>query len=109
MAVIGNFLGAGGKNEIRPQPALALPESELALQAIVDPYARADFFLSFGEEGVGVEEGFVTFNTLPLGLLAKVGRMSASFGKINPLHLHVLPWPDEPLPVVNLLGRAEGW
>ena len=25
------------------------------------------------------------------------------------LHLHVLPWPDEPLPIVNLLGGEEGW
>jgi hypothetical protein len=35
--------------------------------------------------------------------------MRVGFGKTNPLHLHVLPWPDEPLPVVNLLGGDEGW
>ncbi|PYT07818.1 MAG: hypothetical protein DMF49_07060 [Acidobacteria bacterium] len=109
VSVIGNFLGVAGHNPSENLPSANLRESELALQAIVDPYARADFFLSFGEEGVGVEEGFLTFNTLPLGLLAKVGRMRASFGKINPLHLHVLPWPDEPLPVVNLLGGEEVW
>mgnify|MGYP003694557429 CR=1 FL=1 len=34
-------------------------------QAVVDPYARADFFISFAEEGVEVEEGFITFPTLP--------------------------------------------
>jgi len=27
-----------------------LHESEVGLQAIIDPYARADAFLSFGEE-----------------------------------------------------------
>src|SRR5689334_15551164 len=69
MAVIGNFLGATGHNEVAPLPALQLSESEVSLQAVVDPYARADFFLSFGETGVEVEEGFVTFNTLPFGLL----------------------------------------
>src|SRR3989454_6785332 len=67
MAVIGDFLGAAGRNTVQPDPfslggdhpnALQLHESEAAFQAIVDPYARADFFLSFGEEGVGVEEGF---------------------------------------------------
>jgi hypothetical protein len=31
-----------------------------------------------------------------------------AFGKTNPLHLP-LPWADEPLPVVNLLGGDEGW
>ena len=109
ISVIGNFLGIAGKNPVDNQPNLSLRESEVALQAIVDPYARADFFLSFSENSVEVEEGFVTFTSLPGGLLAKVGRMRVSFGKINTLHLHVLPWPDAPLPIVNLLGGEEGW
>src|SRR5262245_48220396 len=41
IAVIGNFLGALGENDVRPAPALQMPESELSLQAIIDPYARA--------------------------------------------------------------------
>jgi hypothetical protein len=109
VSVIGNYLGVGGSNGTENLPSSSLRESEVSFQAIVDPYARADFFLSFGEEGVDVEEGFVTFTSLPAGFLAKVGRMRTAFGKINPLHLHVLPWPDEPLPLVNLLGGEEGW
>jgi hypothetical protein len=109
MAVIGNLLAVGGHNQTENLPAADLRESEVGLQAIIDPYARADFFLSFGEEGVDVEEGFATFTALPAGLLVKAGRMRTSFGKVNTLHLHVLPWPDEPLPVVNLLGGEEGW
>jgi len=109
ISVIGNYLGVGGSNGTENLPSSSLRESEVSLQAVVDPYARADFFLSFGEEGVGVEEGFITFTSLPARLLAKVGRMRTAFGKINPLHLHVLPWADEPLPNVNLLGGDEGW
>jgi hypothetical protein len=109
ISVIGNFLGVGGRNHTENLPAADLRESELGLQAIVDPYARADFFLSFGEAGVDVEEGYATFTSLPAGLLVKAGRMRTAFGKVNTLHLHVLPWPDEPLPVVNLLGGEEGW
>jgi hypothetical protein len=109
VSVIGNFLAVGGHNKSENLPNASLRESELGLQAIVDPYARADFFLSFGEEGVGVEEGFLTFTALPAGLQAKIGRMRVAFGKINTLHLHVLPWPDEPLTVVDLLGGEEGW
>ncbi len=109
VSVIGNYLGVGGSNGTKNLPSSSLRESEVSFQAVVDPYARADFFLSFGEEGVDVEEGFVTFTSLPGGALAKVGRMRTAFGKINPLHLHVLPWPDEPLPIVNLLGGEEGW
>jgi hypothetical protein len=110
VSVIGNFLGVAGHNSVAPLHAFEQRESEVGLQAIVDPYARADFFLSFGEHGVDVEEGFATFTSLPGDLLVKVGRMRTAFGKINTLHLHVLPWPDEPLPVVNLLGGGEeGW
>ena len=107
MAVIGNFLGVAGKNTMNPLPALALPESELSLQAVVDPYARADFFLSFGEEGVAVEEGYLTFPALPGGLLMKVGRQYAAFGKANTLHSHILPWADRPLVSTNLVGGDE--
>src|SRR5262249_26885609 len=67
IAVIGDFLGGAGTNAVQPDPfshggdhplPLQLHESEAAFQAVVDPYARADFFVSFGESGVGVEEGY---------------------------------------------------
>ena len=109
ISVIGNFLAVGGTNEVENLPSASLRESELGLQAIVDPYARADFFLSAGEHDISVEEGYLTFTALPWDLLVKVGRMRVSFGKVNTMHLHVLPWPDEPLPVVNLLGGEDGW
>src|SRR6186997_3453294 len=56
-AVIGNFLGAAGHNDVSPSPAFEMRESEVSFSAIVDPYARGDFFLSFGETGVELEEG----------------------------------------------------
>lgn len=108
IAVIGNFLGAAGRNTVNPSPALELPESEASFQAIVDPYARADFFFAFGEEGVDVEEGFLTFPTVPGGLLVKVGKTRAAFGKVNTLHRHLLSWSDRPLVTQNLLGGEEG-
>ena len=108
IAVIGNFRGAAGRNPVNPSPALELPESEASFQAIVDPYARADFFFAFGEEGVDVEEGFLTFPAVPGGLLVKVGRMRGAFGKVNTLHNHVLPWTDRPLVTSNLVGGDEG-
>lgn len=108
IAVIGDVLGASGPNAVSPDPALALHESEVSFQAVVDPYARADFFLSFGEEGVNIEEGFLTLTSLPGGLLTKVGKMRAAFGKVNGLHNHMLPWADRPLVVTNLLGGEDG-
>lgn len=109
ISVIGNFLAVGGTNRVESLQSMSLRESELGLQAVVDPYARADFFLSAGEHDISVEEGIITFTALPADLLVKVGRMRVAFGKINTLHLHVLPWPDQPLPIVNLLGGEDGW
>ena len=108
MAVIGDFLGAAGRNLTDPQPALEMHESEASFQAVVDPYARADFFISFGESGVNLEEGFLTLTELPGGLLTKVGKMRAAFGKVNTLHNHVLPWADRPLVTRNLVGGEDG-
>ena len=108
IAVIGNFLGAAGRNRINPSPALEMPESEASFQAIVDPYARADFFMAFGEEGVDLEEGMLTFPAIPGGLLVKVGKMRAAFGKVNTLHSHMIPWADRPLVTDNLVGGEEG-
>ena len=108
IAVIGNFLGALGKNDIDPGPAFALDEAEATFQAVVDPYARADFFFSFSPEGAQIEEGFVTLTSLPGGLLAKVGKFKEQVGKVNTLHAHTLPWVDQPLMVKNLFGGDEG-
>ena len=108
ISLIGNFLGSAGHNPIDPSPSLEMRESELGIQAIVDPYARADVFLSFGETGVNLEEGFLTFTSLPAGFVAKVGKMRADFGKVNTLHTHVLPWTDRPLVTGNLVGGEDG-
>ena len=114
MAVIGDFLGTAGRvrtdpaHHVTPDPAFEMHESEASFQAVVDPYARADFFISFGEQGVDLEEGFVTLTSLPGGLLTKVGKMRAAFGKVNSLHNHILPWADRPLVINNLLGGEDG-
>ncbi|HEX6973911.1 MAG TPA: hypothetical protein VF147_05885 [Vicinamibacterales bacterium] len=108
MAAIGNFVGATGKNSVDPLPAFNMQEAELTFQAIVDPYARADFFLTATPDGVELEEGFLTLTSLPGGLLAKVGKFKEQFGKVNTLHPHVMPWVDEPLVMKNLLGGEEG-
>lgn len=108
ISAIGDFIGVAGHNPVQPSPSLQMHESELGLQAIIDPYARGDFFLSFGEQGVNLEEGYITFTALPAGLVAKVGKMRSAFGKVNTLHNHVLPWVDRPLVTNNLVGGEDG-
>jgi hypothetical protein len=108
ISVIGDFIGAAGHNPVQPSPSLQMHESELGLQAILDPYARGDFFLSFGEEGVNLEEGYITFMALPGGFVTRAGKMRSAFGKVNTLHNHVLPWVDRPLVTNNLVGGEDG-
>jgi len=108
ISLIGDFIGAAGRNNVSPSPSLELHESEVGLQAIIDPYARADAFISFGETGVNVEEAYVTFTSLPAGLLLKVGKMRAEFGKVNTIHNHALSFIDRPLVTNNLVGGEDG-
>jgi len=116
ISAIGDVIGAAGHY---PTPAgflirqagfrsLNVYESELGFQAIIDPYARGDFFLDFGESGVDLEEGYITFTALPAGFVARVGKMLAAFGKVNTMHNHVLPWVDRPLVSENLAGGDDG-
>ena len=108
ISMIGDFIATAGKNNLVSSPAIEMHESELGVQAIIDPYARGDFFLSFGEEGVNLEEGYVTFTALRGGIVAKAGKMRSAFGKVNTLHNHVLPWIDRPIVSGNLVGGEDG-
>jgi hypothetical protein len=108
ISVIGNFVGVAGKNPFNAEPSLSLSEVEIAFQAVVDAYARADFFIAVSPEGAEVEEGFITFTALPANLLLKAGKLRAQFGKLNTLHTHRLPSVDRSLVTDNLLGGEEG-
>ena len=108
ISVIGDFLGAAGYGAHHGTPSLEMHESEVGFQEVIDPYARADFFISFGEQGVELEEGYITFTSLPAGLLLKAGKMRAAFGTVNTLHNHVLPWTDRPLVTQNIVGGEDG-
>src|SRR5438045_7591600 len=108
MSMIGDFIGSAGHNAFSPSPSFEMHESELGVQAIIDPYARGDFFLTFGEEGVGLEEGYITLTALPGGFVGRVGKMRSAFGKVNTMHNHVLPWVDRPLVTNNLVGGEDG-
>lgn len=108
IAAIGNFVGAAGPSPGGGEPSLNMQEAEISFQAVVDPYARADFFVTLGPDEVALEEGYITFPTLPGGLLAKVGKMRDAFGKVNAQHPHTLPYADRPLVVTNLTGGDEG-
>ena len=110
IGVIGDFRGSylsRGKKNLDAY----LSETEVSLQAAVDPYARADFFVSFGRDpetgkyGVEVEEGYLTTLSLPARLQLRVGKFKEAVGRINPMHGHALPFIDMPNAYVNYFGE----
>ncbi len=102
----GSYISEGKKNF-----DAYLDEAELSFQSVVDPYIRADFFISFSRDpithkyGAEVEEGYLTTLTLPAKLQLKVGKFREDVGKINPVHPHALPFVDLPAAYVNYFGE----
>ena len=74
ISVIGDFIGVAGHNAVQPSPSLQMHESEVGLQAILDPYARGDFFLSFGEEGVESGGGIYYVYSAARGICGESGQ-----------------------------------
>jgi hypothetical protein len=72
-------------------------EFELALQSALDPYSNTKIFLTFEEEEVGVEEGYIYWTGLPGGLRVDVGKYRQQVGDLNRWHLHALPETEYPL------------
>jgi hypothetical protein len=96
----GSTLESGRRFDIR--------EVELALGANVDPFFRGDFILGLSdEEGIAIEEAYVTTTALPWQLQVKGGRFHLPFGKQNTTHraeLHTIEYPH----VVQRFLGAEG-
>jgi len=88
------------------EPSLQLHEAELSLQAVVDPYARADFFLTFGNGESGSRRAFSPFRRC-LAILDESGKMRERLRQVDGQHNHVLPFIDRPLLSTNLLGGED--
>ena len=107
ISALGIFAAAYfSKNPPAPQLAetdpantgVNLQEFELGFQGVVDPYFRADSFITFTLDSVGVEEAYMTTLSLPFNLQIRAGKMRSKFGKINLQHTHVQDFVDIPLP-----------
>ncbi|MBN2415929.1 hypothetical protein JXO52_08805 [bacterium] len=81
-----------------------LREMEMGLQSPLDPFSRGKVFLSYGREGVSLEEGYIEVLNFPLNINVKIGEYKTQFGKLNRYHDHALPQFDRPLVLVNFFG-----
>jgi hypothetical protein len=104
---------AGDDPVLTGNPGFALQEIEVAFQAVVDPYFRADLFLTIPNlTGLEVEEAMLTTTGLPAGLQVKAGMFRSAFGRQNGQHLHIQDFTRRPLLNEAYLGtdglRAPG-
>ncbi|MBI3757637.1 MAG: hypothetical protein HY267_06640 [Deltaproteobacteria bacterium] len=102
-----------------------MAEGEIGLGGVVDPYFRAQAYLSTfidaqsGATGVELEEAYLTTQQLPFGLenpyrfQLEVGHFFTRFGRLNPQHPHQWEWIDQPVIHSRLFGgdgmRAPGF
>lgn len=109
ISVIGNFYYY---NTDLPVSAIApntmsLGETEIGFETAVDPYADAKFFITLPLGGVpGVEEGYITLNSLPWGFQGKIGKFRSAFGKVNLSHPHARRYADNPLMITSYFGDS---
>lgn len=81
-------------------------EVELDMQSTLDPFSTTKLTLAFSpEEGVDIEEAYVTYSGLAPGLGLRAGKMRQTFGVLNRWHLHALPQPTFPLVLTEYFGE----
>ena len=91
------------------RPTFQLGETEVVLDAALNPYAHGTAVLSFAQSGVDVEEAFFLMQRgLPLGLEIKGGKYRVGFGKLNPAHPHTYPFADRFHVLAAYLPGADG-
>jgi hypothetical protein len=72
-------------------------EFEFAFQSALDPYSNTKIFVTFEDEELGIEEGYIYWTGLPGRLRLDVGKYRQQIGDLNRWHLHALPETEYPL------------
>ncbi|NUM79753.1 hypothetical protein HUU42_03025 [bacterium] len=99
-----NEPGTADKNHLN----FNLEEVEVAIQAPLNPYARADVFVAFTgneDEPVDIEEAYFTIlKGLPLNFNIKGGKFLVDVSKLNTAHPHIYSFVYRPLYQSNYFG-----
>jgi hypothetical protein len=80
-------------------------EIEFSFQSDLDPYSKTKIFLTFEDEEIGVEEGYIYYAGLPRRIRADMGKFRQPLGDLNRWHLHALPETEYPLVYQRFLGE----
>ena len=78
---------------------LSIDESELNLQANVDPYLFGNLTLSIDPDNhLSIEEAFIQTTSVPWGMTLRGGRFFSGIGYLNEQHSHTWDFADQALP-----------
>jgi hypothetical protein len=95
-----------GGTATQHRAGFTVQEAEVAFQSVVDPYFRADVFLTIPNlQGIEVEEAYATTTALPGDLQLKAGVFRSAFGRQNGQHLHLQDFTRRPLINAAYLGE----
>jgi hypothetical protein len=78
--------------------------AELYIANKVDKYIELEGLFHFSEDGVEVEEAFITTHVQNYGLKVKAGRINSNFGYLNEHHHRSYDFNDKPLVYDSFLG-----
>jgi len=114
ISLIGTFTGAYFSTDdpivhtdVDPEnTGINLQEVEFGVQAVIDPYFRADAFFALKRDEFEIEEAYFTsLVTIPLNLQIRGGLMRSKFGRINLQHREVQDFVTVPLVSAAFLGE----
>ncbi|HEY9449437.1 MAG TPA: hypothetical protein VIQ60_06770 [Gemmatimonadaceae bacterium] len=101
--IVGDLTPRGSTQEDGSR--FGVREVEVAIQAAVDPYFRADIFLGVNDlEKIAIEQAYLTATALPGGYEARIGRFLMPVGKQNTAHRHDLHTVEYPWVIRSFLG-----
>lgn len=79
----------------RKRGTIDVGETELVLDAPLNPYARGTVVAALATDGAEVEEAFFVLNRgLPAQFALKGGKYRAGFGRLNAAHPHTYPFAE---------------
>ncbi len=87
------------------EPGMHLQEASVEMASNVDVYLTSKLVLAACEdEGVEVEEAYVSTLQLPVPVSVKAGKMLNTFGRHNLYHLHHMAFAEPPLVLAQVFG-----
>lgn len=93
------------RDESPPRDNAIAREFEFSFQSDLDPFSKTKIYMTFENEEVGIEEGYIYWSGLPGRIRADVGKFRQQIGDLNRWHLHALPETEYPLVYQRFLGE----